>query len=181
METIRPSDAVYKKYIREIPDFPKPGIGFKDIAPLLGNGPVFAQAVDEIAEKCRQEGLTPQKIACPEARGFIIGAALALRLGIGLVPIRKPGKLPYRTIEVEYSLEYGTDRVQMHVDAISPGEKVLLVDDVLATGGTMRACAELVRKTAGLPLGFAFLVELGFLEGRAKLGSLPVISLIRYP
>lgn len=180
MERLGRSDDVYKRYIREIPDFPKPGVGFKDIAPLLAGGRVFAQAVDDLARLVREAGLEPAKIACPEARGFLIGSALALRLEAGLVPIRKPGKLPYRTVEVSYALEYGTDRVQMHVDAIAPGERVLLVDDVLATGGTMRACAELVEKTGGVPVGCAFLVELGFLGGREKLRGLPLVSLIRY-
>ncbi len=172
--------AVYRPYIREIPDFPKKGIGFKDITPLLGDGRCFARAIEDLARGVREARLDPQRIACPEARGFLVAAPLAVRTGLGIVPIRKPGKLPYRTIEVEYSLEYGTDRVQMHVDAVAKGERVLLVDDVLATGGTMRACAQLIEKTGGIVVGFAFLVELTFLEGRGQLGNRPVISLIRY-
>ena len=172
--------AVYSPYIREIPDFPKKGIGFKDITPLLGDGKAFARAIEDLARGVRDARLEPARIACPEARGFLVAAPLAVRMGLGIVPVRKPGKLPHRTIEVEYSLEYGTDRVQMHIDGVAKGERVLLVDDVLATGGTMRACAQLVEKTGGIVVGFAFLVELTFLEGRRQLGDRPVVSLIRY-
>ncbi len=123
----------YRKYIREIPDFPKPGINFKDISPILQNGRVFCQVVEQIADYCGEKKLTIDKVAGPEARGFIFGAAVAYKLGAGLIPIRKPGKLPHRTTAVEYSLEYGTDKVEMHLDAVEPGQRVLLVDDLLAT------------------------------------------------
>lgn len=180
METAEARTDPYKMYIREIPDFPRPGIGFKDLTPLLSRGDVFAAAIDELADRCRERGISAHRVACPEARGFLFGAALAYKLGLGVVPIRKTGKLPYRTIRVEYALEYGTDRVEMHVDAVSAGERVLLVDDVLATGGTMRASVNLVEKSGGTVAGCAFLVELEFLRGREQLPGLPIISLVRY-
>lgn len=169
-----------KRYIREIPDFPKPGIGFKDISPLLQNGPAFTRAVDEIAAICEREDLRPECCACPEARGFIFGAALAYRLEAGFVPIRKPGKLPAATCFVEYALEYGTDRVEIHLDSIQKGQRVLLVDDLLATGGTIAACAKLVDEMGGTVVGCAFVVELAFLNGRKLLERYPTFSLVRY-
>jgi len=173
-------EAVYKQHIREIRDFPKPGIAFKDIGPLLGNGPIFTEVVDRIAQICLEQSLRAEIVACPEARGFIFGAALAYRLGIGFVPIRKPGKLPYKTSRVEYALEYGTDTVEMHIDAVSPGQRVLLVDDLLATGGTLAACADLVEKSDALVAGCVFIVELEALEGRKRLQRFPTFSLVRY-
>ncbi len=167
-------------FIREIPDFPKPGIRFKDIGPLLQSGPAFRKAIDDLAGICEAEDLRPSICACPEARGFIFGAALAYRLGIGFVPIRKPGKLPSDTARVEYALEYGTDTVEMHLDAVSEGQRVLLVDDLLATGGTLRACADLVRKSGATVAGVVFVAELTFLEGRTRLSEYPTYSLIRY-
>jgi adenine phosphoribosyltransferase len=173
-------EEVYRRHIREIPDFPKPGIGFKDIGPLLGNGPLFTEVVDRIAGICEGEGLRAEIVACPEARGFIFGAALAYRLGIGFVPIRKPGKLPYRTSRVEYALEYGKDTVEMHIDAVAPGQRVLLVDDLLATGGTIQACADLVEKSNAVVAGCVFVVELTFLGGRERLLRYPTFALVRY-
>jgi adenine phosphoribosyltransferase len=173
-------EAVYKRYIRDIPDFPKPGIIFKDIGPLLGNGPIFTEVVNRIAGICEENGLRPEVVACPEARGFIFGAALAYRLQVGFVPIRKPGKLPYLTSRVEYELEYGKDTIEMHIDAVTPRQRVLLVDDLLATGGTTSACADLVEKSEAIVAGCVFLVELCFLRGRERLKSHPTFSLIRY-
>ncbi len=180
MEPPEDREAVYKHYIREIRDFPRPGIGFKDIGPLLGNGAIFTEVVDRIAGICQDNDLKAEIVACPEARGFIFGAALAYRLGIGFVPIRKPGKLPYHTSRVEYALEYGKDTVEMHIDAVKPGERVLLVDDLLATGGTTGACADLVKKSGAVVAGCVFLVELTFLGGRKRLNGYPTFSLIRY-
>lgn len=170
----------YKRLIREIPDFPRPGIGFKDITPLLRDGPAFREVVDHIATHCELRGVQPDVVACPEARGFIFGAALAYRLGAGFVPIRKSGKLPYTVAKAEYALEYGTDTVEMHIDAVSSQQKVLLVDDLLATGGTISACLELLAGNGATVVGCAFLVELTFLNGREKLGSIPVFSLMQY-
>jgi adenine phosphoribosyltransferase len=171
---------VYKKYIRDIPDFPKPGIIFKDIGPLLGDGAIFSEVVNRIARLCQENGIGADIVACPEARGFIFGAALAFRLGVGFVPIRKPGKLPYKTTRVEYALEYGSDTIEMHIDAVKPGERVLIVDDLLATGGTTSACAGLIEKSGGIVAGCVFLVELSFLRGRERLNGYPTYSLIRY-
>jgi adenine phosphoribosyltransferase len=169
-----------RSLIRDVPDFPKKGIVFKDITPLLKCGPCFRFVVDRIAEMVLRGGPRPDVVACPEARGFIFGSALAYRLGIGLVPIRKPRKLPWRTRAVEYALDYGKDSVEMHVDAIEPGQGVLLVDDLLATGGTIAACAKLCADVGGKVAGCAFLVELDFLKGRERLGKLPVHSLLRF-
>jgi adenine phosphoribosyltransferase len=168
-----------RDWIRDIPDFPKPGILFKDITPMLGNAEVFRSVIDGIARPFA--GRSIDVVAAAEARGFLFGAPLALELGAGFVPIRKPGKLPYKTVSLEYQLEYGTDRLEMHDDALGPGRRVLLLDDVLATGGTMRACRDLVEQTGAELVGCAFVVELGFLEGRARLGSTEVFSLITYP
>jgi adenine phosphoribosyltransferase len=170
-----------RRLIRDIPDFPKKGVVFKDITPLLKDGPCFREVVDRIALMCTANGLTPDVLACPEARGFIFGAALAYRLGVGFVPIRKPRKLPYRTSHVQYQLEYGWDSVEMHTDALVTGQRVLLVDDLLATGGTTAACAELVEKAGASVVGCVFLVELDFLSGRKRLLKYPTFSLIHYP
>jgi len=167
-----------RHWIRDVPDFPKPGILFKDITPLLGHPPAFRAVVDRLAEAF--SGQSIDAVAAAEARGFIFGAPLALALGSGFVPIRKPGKLPYQTVSLEYELEYGTDRLEIHNDAIAPGRRILLLDDVLATGGTMRACVDLVRQTGAVVVACAFVVELGFLEGRAKLDNVEVFSLIKY-
>ena len=165
-------------YIRDIPDFPKPGVVFKDITPLLSHPDAFEAAIDQLDRAVAGRGI--DAIAAAEARGFIFGAPLALRLGAGFVPIRKPGKLPYATIALEYQLEYGSDRLEVHTDAFGPGRRVLLVDDVLATGGTMRACRDLVQSTGAEVVACAFLIELSFLGGRAKLEPTETVSLITY-
>ena len=168
-----------RDYIRDIPDFPKPGILFKDITPLLGHPEAFRAVVDRLAESFADRSI--DTVAAAEARGFIFGAPLALALGTGFVPIRKPGKLPYGTVSLEYELEYGTDRLEMHKDALGPGRRVLLLDDVLATGGTMRACRDLVRQTGAEVVACAFVVELSFLRGRTLLEPVEVFSLVEYP
>jgi adenine phosphoribosyltransferase len=167
-----------RRWIRDIPDFPKPGIQFKDITPLLSDSSAFGAAIDRLAEAF--EGANVDTIGAAEARGFIFGAPLALRLGAGFVPIRKPGKLPYATVAMEYHLEYGVDRLEVHTDAFAPGRRVLLIDDVLATGGTMRACCDLVRHAGAEVVGCAFVMELSFLGGREKLAPVEVTSLISY-
>jgi adenine phosphoribosyltransferase len=171
-----PASIDLREWIRDIPDFPKPGILFKDITPLLGDPAAFGAAIDRLAERYRDSAV--DTIAAAEARGFIFGAPLALRLGAGFVPIRKPGKLPYATVALEYQLEYGKDRLEVHTDALTPGRRVLLIDDVLATGGTMRACCDLVNSTGAEVVGCAFVLELGFLGGREKLAPCEVTSLI---
>lgn len=162
--------------IATVPDFPKPGIQFKDITTLLACPRAFNTSIDLLEERISDLGV--EVIAAPESRGFLFGVPLALRLDVSFVPIRKPGKLPRKTSSVEYSLEYGTDTVEMHTDAIQPGQKVLLVDDVLATGGTMAACCKLVEEVGGVIVGCAFLMELLFLEGRKKLKDSRVFSLL---
>ncbi len=164
--------------IRTIPDFPKKGIMFKDITPVLKDPEALAYCVDTVYEKYKNKGIT--KVIGIESRGFIIGAALAYRLGVGFVPIRKPGKLPAETIRQEYQLEYGTDAIEIHKDAIVHGEKVLLHDDVLATGGTMEAACKLVNQLGGVIVGLSFLIELSFLNPRKKLKNYDIFSLISY-
>jgi adenine phosphoribosyltransferase len=173
------SDSIdLRAYIRDIPDFPKPGILFKDITPLLAHPAAFRASIDQL--QARYAGQKLDAIAAAEARGFIFGAPLAERLGVGFVPIRKPGKLPYATIALEYQLEYGSDRLEVHSDALEPGRRVLLLDDVLATGGTMKACCDLVERTGAQVVACAFVVELNFLSGRAKLAPHEVFSLMRF-
>lgn len=168
-----------KQIIRDVPDFPKQGIMFKDITPLLGHPELFAKVVDHL--KGRFAGQEIDHIVGIEARGFIFAAPLAYALGAGCVMVRKPGKLPYKTYQQTYSLEYGTDTVEIHQDAISPGSKIVLIDDVLATGGTMAAVAELVKDNFKADIAeVTFLMELGFLNGREKLPGLNVHSLIQY-
>jgi adenine phosphoribosyltransferase len=165
-------------HIRDIPDFPSPGIIFKDITPLLGDATAFAASIDGLAVPFEGQGVT--KVLGTEARGFILAAPVAHRFGAGFVPVRKAGKLPWEIERQEYELEYGTDLLEIHRDAIAPGERVLIVDDVLATGGTAAATARLVEKLGGDVVGFAFLIELAFLDGRTKLGDRPITSLLTY-
>jgi adenine phosphoribosyltransferase len=162
--------------LRDVPDFPQPGIVFKDLTPLLADVDAFRFAVDAIADHAA--GLTVDRVVGIEARGFIFAAAVAYRLGAGFVPVRKPGKLPWKTVTETYELEYGTDSLDIHEDAVAPGHAVYVVDDVLATGGTAAATCRLVERLGGELAGLAFVVELGFLGGRAKLGDHDILSLI---
>lgn len=164
--------------IRDVPDFPKPGILFKDITPLLAQPRAFQAAVDQMARAVGE--LQADAIVAIESRGFLLGAALVTTLGLPLQIVRKPGKLPWKTAEVSYALEYGTDRLQIHQDAIRPGLRYAIVDDVLATGGTAAATAQLVSELGGQVAGCSFLIELGFLGGRERLGELRVESVLRY-
>lgn len=165
----------WKDLIRDIPDFPKPGILFKDITPILMDARAFGQVMDELEQAARP--LKVQKIVAPEARGFIFAAPLAIRIGAGFVPVRKKKKLPYKTVSVSYELEYGTDTVEMHEDAVQKGERVLILDDLLATGGTSAAIAQLVAKLGGTVAAYIFCLELTFLPGRKKLEPAQVITL----
>ena len=164
-------------YLRSVPDFPKPGILFWDITPLLAAPEAFREAVRRMAEHFR--GRKIDVIAAAEARGFLFAAPLAVELGAALVPIRKPGKLPYKTLSHTYELEYGTDTLQMHADAIPPGASVLVVDDLLATGGTVEACCQMIEKAGGVVAGCAFLIELTGLGGAKKLARYETLSLIQ--
>ncbi|MFQ5846439.1 MAG: adenine phosphoribosyltransferase [Candidatus Methylomirabilales bacterium] len=164
--------------IRDIPDFPKPGVVFKDITPLLADAQAFRTALDLLGDRYRDQGV--QVVVSVEARGFIIGSALAYKLGAGHAVIRKAGKLPFKTHRAVYHLEYGTDTLEIHADALQPGARVLIADDVLATGGTVAAAIDLVNTLGGQILGLAFLVELTFLKGREKLDHYPLFSLIKY-
>ena len=164
--------------VRDVPDFPKPGIVFKDLMPLVADATYFRETIDRLADLARPR--QPDIILGAEARGFIFGGALADRLGCGFVPARKPGKLPWDTVEATYELEYGTDSLQIHADAISKGTRVIVHDDVLATGGTARAKTELVERLGGEVVGLLFVVELTFLNGRDKLTGFDVESLIQY-
>lgn len=167
-----------ENYIRNIPDFPKLGILFKDITTLLKDKKAFSQAVDLLSKKYKNKKI--DKVAAVEARGFILGGAIACRLGAGFVPIRKKGKLPWKTNSVTYDLEYGKDTLEIHHDAIEPGDKILIVDDLLATGGTAKAVTDLLEQLQGKIAGIAFLIELTDLKGRDKLKDCPIFSLIKY-
>jgi adenine phosphoribosyltransferase len=167
-----------KTAIRDIPDFPKPGITFRDITPVIENGNLFRLAMTMMADRYQRRNI--EVVAAIDARGFIFGSALAYLLGTGMVMIRKKGKLPYKTASVSYDLEYGSNTVEMHVDSIKPGQRVLVIDDVLATGGTMAAACDLIRQAGGEIIETAFLVELSFLKGAEKLKPLPIFSLIQY-
>jgi adenine phosphoribosyltransferase len=167
-----------KSHIRSIPDFPKKGIVFRDITTLLKNPQAFKAAIDELCDHFVHSGA--DLIVGPESRGFIFGAALAYKMNLGFVPVRKPGKLPAETQSESYSLEYGTDSIEIHKDAIYPGARVLMIDDLLATGGTMLAACRLVEKLGGKVVGIGFLIELNFLKGREKLVNYPLFTLINY-
>src|SRR5688572_19349475 len=175
-------DADLARFIRDVPDFPKPGIVFKDITPLLRDGPALAHCVDQLAERA-QAGASGRKVdlvAGIESRGFLFAATLAVKLGVGLVPLRKPNKLPYRRMTESYALEYGKDSLEMHEDAIRKGDRVVLVDDLLATGGTMSAARKLVERSGGVVTTCLFVIELAFLKGRERLPGVPVEALITY-
>ena len=164
--------------VRDVPDFPKPGILFKDISPILASGELFRIAVDLFIDACA--GKKIDKIAGIDARGFLFGAAAAYELGVGFIPVRKKGKLPYKTESAAYQLEYGESVVEMHIDAVAPGERVVLIDDLLATGGTSAAAAKLIRKMGAELVEAQFLIELEFLGGRNNLEPLPVQSFLKY-
>jgi adenine phosphoribosyltransferase len=164
--------------IRDVPDFPKPGVVFKDIMPLLSDAEALRDAVDRIADWA--EPRQPDIVLGAEARGYITGGALACRLGCGFVPARKPGKLPWRTVAVKYALEYGFDQLEVHADSIRAGQRVLVHDDVLATGGTAKATVELVEQLGGIVVGLPFIIELAFLNGRERLEGYDIFSLIEY-
>ncbi len=164
--------------VRDVPDFPKPGILFKDITPILGDGALFQIAVNGLVEAARAS--KPDKIAGIDARGFILGGAVAYELGLGFVPVRKKGKLPWQCEAVSYALEYGEAVVEVHTDAIQRGERVVLIDDLLATGGTAAAASQLIRQLGGELIEILFLIELSFLDGRQKLGGSPTQALLTY-
>ena len=169
-----------EKYIRDVPDFPQKGILFKDITTLLQDGDAFRLAMNRMLKKHLAADAKIDKVVGVEARGFVLGGVMAYKLGCGFVPARKPGKLPYRVVREEYTLEYGSNALEIHEDSICPGEKVLVVDDLLATGGTALAAAMLVEKLGGEVAGMEFLIELSFLHGRDKLSRYQVNSLITY-
>lgn len=165
-----------RSYIRDVLDF-KPGITFFDITPLLAEPAAFRHAIDALAERYKDSGAT--KILAAEARGFLFGAPLAYKMNLGFIPVRKPGKLPYKTATVTYDLEYGTDSLQMHVDAVKPGDRILIIDDLLATGGTTGGMIKLVKDAGGDIAGIGFLIELGFLDGASKLEGIPHEYLVK--
>ena len=169
---------VLKDFIREVPDFPKPGILFRDITPLLADPEALAAAIDALSEPFLDGDI--DVVAAVEARGFIFGSAVARRLGAGFVPLRKQGKLPWETESITYGLEYGTDTIEMHRDALGPGTRVLMIDDLLATGGTMAAACQLAEKLGAEIAGLTFLIELSDLGGRERLGDYPLHVVIRY-
>ena len=164
--------------IRNIQDFPKPGIGFKDITTLLKDGEAFKEAIDKIVENLKDKDI--DYVVGPEARGFLLGAPVAYAIGVGFVPIRKPGKLPAEVVSFEYDLEYGTDKIEMHKDSIEEGKKVAIIDDLLATGGTVEAATKLIESLGGEIVSIQFLIELEFLNGKEKLKGYDVESIIKY-
>lgn len=166
------------KKIRNIPDFPKPGIQFKDITPLLACSETMQLCIEALAEPFKGHGITT--VAGMESRGFIFGTLVAAQLGVGFIPLRKPGKLPYQTVSASYALEYGEAELQMHIDAVNKGDKVLLVDDLIATGGTAKASCELIQSQGAEIAGLAFVIELDFLNGREQLANYEVHSLLHY-
>lgn len=168
----------YKQYIKIVEDWPKEGIKFKDITPLMQNGPAFKSAIDEIIQYARQKDI--DIVVGPEARGFIIGCPVAYALEVGFAPVRKEGKLPREVIKVDYGLEYGKNVLTIHKDAIQPGQKVLITDDLLATGGTIEATIKLVEELGGIVAGCAFLVELGYLNGKDKLDGYDVLTIMTF-
>ena len=173
-----PRAALLRARIRDIPDFPKPGILFRDLTPLMGHGPSMRAATEMLVEKVAAH--RADAIVAIESRGFIFGAPVAVSLGLGFAPVRKPGKLPWRTTRQTYDLEYGTDSLEMHADAVVQGTRVVIVDDLLATGGTASATADLVRAQGGVVVGLAVVVELALLDGRKRLGDVRVDALIQY-
>lgn len=172
------SETLYR-LVRDVPDFPKPGILFRDITPILLDPLALGEAVERLAAPFRAQRI--DRVVAIESRGFLLGSPVALALGVGLVLVRKPGKLPADRYRIEYSLEYGTDALEMHADALAPGHTAVIVDDVLATGGTAEATAELVARSGASVVGFSFLVELTDLGGRGRLGSIPMHAVLRYP
>lgn len=167
-----------KKYIKIVEDYPKPGISFKDITPLMDNGEAFKYATDQIVQFAREKKI--DLVVGPEARGFIVGCPVAYALGLGFSPVRKEGKLPRETIKVSYGLEYGKDVLTIHKDAVKPGQRVLITDDLLATGGTIQATIQLVEKLGGVVAGIAFLIELTELDGRKKLEGHDILTLMSF-
>jgi len=161
-----------------VPDFPKAGIIFKDITPVLCDGALFRTAIDLFLDRCRKMQI--DKVVCIDARGFLFGSAVAYELGLGLIPIRKKGKLPYKTERAAYTLEYGEAEMEMHIDSVQPGERIVLIDDLLATGGTSASAAALIKKVGGMLVEAQFLIELEFLQGREKLAPAPVVSFLKY-
>ena len=170
----------WRSQVINVPDYPKPGVIFKDITPLLANGEAFHAAIEEMAQFCAAQGLKPDVLACPEARGFIFASALAHRLGIGFIPLRKPHKLPRPVARLHFQLEYGEDVLEVHRDDVKKGMKILMVDDVLATGGTMSACIQLLEELGATVIGALFLLEISPLKGREKLPQFPVGALINH-
>lgn len=162
--------------VRDVPDFPQPGIVFKDITPVLADGPLFRRAIDLMCEGLREAGVS--KVMGIDARGFIFAGAVADRLGLGFIPVRKKGKLPWQTVGTGYDLEYGSNHIELHSDAVAPGERVWLIDDVLATGGTAAAAADLVRQLGGSLAGMTFFIELSFLDGRKRLPDGPPVRAV---
>jgi adenine phosphoribosyltransferase len=167
-----------EQFIAIVPDYPKPGISFKDITPLMNNGDAYKYATDQIVAYAKDKQI--EIIVGPEARGFIIGCPVAYSLGIGFAPVRKEGKLPRETAKVSYGLEYGSDVLTIHKDAIQPGQRVLITDDLLATGGTIEATIQLVEQLGGVVAGIAFLIELSYLDGRKKLDGYDIMTLMNY-
>jgi adenine phosphoribosyltransferase len=170
--------ATMRTAVRDVPDFPKKGIIFKDITPILKDGALFRASIDVFLEQCKGKKL--DKVVGIDARGFVFGSAVAYELGIGFVPLRKKGRLPYKTESAAYTLEYGEAEMELHIDAIVPGEKIVLIDDLLATGGTSASAVTLIKKVGGELIEAIFLIELGFLHGREKLAPTPVTSFLKY-